>query len=386
MVVSMANKDYYEILGVSKSADADEIKSAYRRLAKKYHPDLNKAPEAAEKFKEINEAYEVLGDDKKRANYDQYGSADGPQFAGGNAGGGNAGGGFGDFFGGGQGFGGFSDIFSDIFSAFGGGAGASRVQQKGSDINIAMNLTFEEAIFGCEKIISYSRVETCEKCNGTGAKNGTAFSTCPDCKGAGRVRIQQNTMFGTTIREGICPTCNGTGKKIKEKCEECSGKGCKKASAQVRCKVPAGIDDGQTIRMRGEGNAPAGQGVSGDLNIKVSVAQHQIFKRNGCDLMFDMAVPFTTCLLGGKIEIPLTKGTKVVKLEEGTKNGTIVRIKNEGVKRLNVDKKGDLIVTIKTEIPKNLSRKAKDELLSLANKFSEDDFPESKKFKQKLQK
>lgn len=380
----MANKDYYEILGVSKSADADEIKSAYRRLAKKYHPDLNKTPEAAEKFKEINEAYEVLGDDKKRANYDQYGSADGPQFGGQ---GGFQGGGFGDFFGGGgQGFGGFSDIFSDIFSAFGGGngGGASRMQQRGSDINIAMNLTFDEAVFGCEKIISFSRVEACSKCNGTGAKGGTEFSTCPNCKGAGRVRVQQRTPFGMSISESACPTCGGTGKIIKERCEECGGKGCKKVSAQVHCKVPAGIDDGQTIRMRGEGNAPAGQGIIGDLNIKVSVATHPIFKRNGVDLMFDMAVPFTTCLLGGKIDIPLTKGVKTVKLEEGTKNGTIVRIKGEGVKRLNSTQKGDLIVTIKSEIPKNLSRKAKDELLNLQNKFSEDDFPESKKFKSKM--
>lgn len=375
----MASKDYYEILGVSKNADADEIKSAYRRLAKKYHPDLNKAPDAAEKFKEINEAYEVLGDEKKRANYDQYGSADGPQFSGG-----GTGGGFGDFFGGSGGFGGFSDIFSDIFSAFGGGERRSRMAERGSDINISMNLSFDEAIFGCEKIISYNRVESCSKCGGTGAKNGKEFSTCPDCHGAGRVRIQQNTMFGTTIRESACPRCGGSGKIIKEKCEECAGKGYKKVPAQVRCKVPAGIDDGQTIRMKGEGNAPAGQGISGDLNIKVSVAAHPIFKRDGYDLMFDMAVPFTTCLLGGKIEVPLTKGTKIVKLEEGTKNGTVLRIKGEGVKRLNSDRRGDMIVTIKSEIPKNLGKKARSVLLDLEDKFSEDDFPETKKFKNKM--
>ena len=224
----MPNKDYYEILGVQKGADADEIKSAYRRLAKKYHPDLNKAPEAAEKFKEINEAYEVLGDEKKRANYDQYGSADGPQFSGGGAGG------FGDFFGGGAGgFGGFSDIFSDIFSAFGGGGGRSRVNQRGEDINVSMRLSFDEAVFGVEKIISLLRIETCAKCSGTGAKNGKEFTTCPDCHGAGRVRVQQNTMFGTTIREGVCPTCGGSGKKIKEKCEECGGKGYKKVPAEI---------------------------------------------------------------------------------------------------------------------------------------------------------
>lgn len=377
----MAKKDYYEILEVSKTSDADEIKSSYRRLAKKYHPDLNKAPEAAEKFKEINEAYECLSDDKKRSNYDQFGSAEGPQFGGGGAGG------FGDFFGGGAGgFGGFSDIFSDIFSAFGGGQrqGGSQVSERGSDINVAMNLSFDEAIFGAEKIISYSRIESCSKCSGTGAKNGKEFSTCTDCKGSGRVRVQQNTMFGTTIREGICSRCGGTGKMIREKCDDCSGKGYKKVSTQVHVKVPAGIDDGQTIRLKGEGNAPAGQGISGDLNVKISVSSHPIFKRDGVDLMCDLVVPFTTCLLGGKIEIPLTKGAKAHKLDEGTKNGTILRLKGEGVKRLNSDKRGDLIVTIKSEIPNNLMRKAKDELLNLEKRFSEDDFPETKKFKNKM--
>ena len=372
----MANKDYYEILGVSKSADADEIKSAYRRLAKKYHPDLNKTPEAAEKFKEINEAYEVLGDDKKRANYDQYGSADGPQFGGGGAGG------FGDFFGGGQGFGGFSDIFSDLFG-FGGGR-SGRVQERGDDINIAMKLTFEEAVFGTEKIVSFNRVETCSKCSGTGAKNGREFSTCPDCKGMGRVRIQQNTMFGTTIREGACPRCGGTGKLIKEKCEECNGKGAKKVQSQVRVKVPAGIDDGQTMRIKGEGNAPMGQGVSGDLNVKISVASHPIFKRDGFDLAFDLYVPFTTCLLGGKVEIPLTKGKMTLDIKEGTQSGTVMRLKNRGVKVLNRESYGDLLVTVKSEPPKNMNRKAKELLKELDECFDENDFAKSKEFKNKM--
>ncbi len=372
----MAGKDYYEILGVSKSADADEIKSAYRRLAKKYHPDLNKTPEAAEKFKEINEAYEVLGDEKKRANYDQYGSADGPQFQGGGFGG--------DFSGFGGGFGGFSDIFSDIFSAFGGGGSGPRMQQRGDDIVISMRLSFDEAIFGVEKLISFNRVETCSKCNGTGAKNGREFTTCPDCKGSGRVRIQQNTMFGTTIRESVCPRCSGTGKMIKERCEECGGKGCKRVPAQVRVKVPAGIDDGQTIRMRGEGNAPAGQGISGDLNIKVTVGQHPIFKRVGTDLLFDLYVPFTTCLLGGKVEIPLTRGTKVIDIDAGTQNGTVIRVKGKGVKVLNREAYGDLLVTIKSEIPKSLTKKGRDLLKELEAKFDENDYPKAKEFKGKM--
>lgn len=380
----MANKNYYEILGVDKSASADEIKSAYRRLAKKYHPDLNKAPEAAEKFKEINEAYEVLGDDKKRANYDQYGSADGPQF-----GGADSAGGFGDFFGGGQGFGGgFSDIFSDIFSAFGGGAGRqSRVQERGDDINVRMNLTFDEAIFGVEKIISFNRIETCAKCSGTGAKNGKEYTTCSDCGGAGRVRIQQNTMFGTTIREGICPRCNGTGKIIKEKCDECAGKGYKKAVAQVKVKVPAGIDDGQTLRMRGEGNGATGpNGINGDLNIKVSVSSHPIFKRVGQDLLFDLYVPFTTCLLGGTVEIPLTKGTKTIEIKEGTQSGTVMRLKGCGVKYLKREAYGDMLVTIKSEPPKKMKKEVVDLLKQIDSKFDENDFPKYKEFKNKIKK
>ena len=374
----MANKDYYAVLGVNKDASVDEIKSAYRRLAKKYHPDLNKTPEAAEKFKEINEAYEVLSDDKKRANYDQFGSADGPQFSGGA-------GGFSDFFGGGSGFsgfgGGFSDIFSDIFSAFGGEGRRSRVSERGDDINLAMRLTFEEAIFGVEKTITINKVESCSACSGTGAKNGREFSTCPDCYGMGRVRIQQNTMFGTTIREGVCPKCSGTGKIIKEKCESCGGKGYKKVQKQITVKIPAGIDDGQTVRMRGEGNAPLRKGVAGDINIRISVDKHKFLKRDGYDLMYDFYVPFTTMLLGGKVEIPLAKGTFTLDIKEGTQSGTVMKLKGKGVKVLNRESYGDLLVTLKSEPPKTLNRKQKDLLQELAGTFSESDFPKYKDFK-----
>ena len=374
----MASKDYYGILGVDKNASADEIKSAYRRLAKKYHPDLNKAPDAAEKFKEINEAYEVLGDDKKRANYDQFGSADGPQFGGGQ------GGGFSDFFGGGGfgGFGGgFSDIFSDIFSAFGGEGRRSRVNERGEDINLAMKLSFEEALFGVEKTITINKIDACTSCGGSGAKNGTAFSTCPDCKGLGRVRIQQNTMFGTTIREGACPKCGGTGKVIKEKCAECAGGGYKRVQKSIVVKIPAGIDDGQTVRMRGEGNAPLGRGVNGDLNIKITVAKHKLFKRDGVDLSYDLYLPFTTLLLGGKVEIPLPKGKFVLDIKERTPSGTIMRLKGKGVKVLNREAYGDLLVTLKSEPPKALSPQQKDLLEKLTESFADADFPKYKDFK-----
>ena len=352
----MANKDYYGVLGVDKNAGEDEIKSAYRRLAKKYHPDINKTEEAAEKFKDINEAYECLSDPKKRSNYDQFGSAEGNPFGG-------QGGGFGDFFGGGQG-GGFGDFFSDIFSAFG-GRGEARGQSRGADINIAVTLEFEEACFGSEKNITINKTEKCSACKGTGAKNGTEFTTCRDCNGSGRVRFQQNTLFGTTIREAGCPKCNGSGKIIKEKCSACNGKGEQKGSKTIKVKFPAGIDNGQTLRMRGEGNAPSGQGVYGDLNIKVSVKPHKLLVRKENDLYLELYLPFTTTLLGGKVDIPTLQGSYTLNVPELTASGTVMRIKNKGVKALNREYYGDLLVTVKAEVPKNLDKNAKKQLQEL---------------------
>lgn len=376
----MASKDYYEILGVSKDASEDEIKSAYRRLAKKYHPDLNKTEEAASKFKEINEAYEVLGDSKKRANYDQFGSADGNPFGAD----GNAGGGFGDFFGGGAG--GFGDIFGDIFSAFGGGTrGGSRVSQQGEDINLAMNLTFEEACFGVEKDITVGKIEQCASCHGTGAKNGSEFTTCSQCGGSGRVRMQERTIFGVSIREGACPKCNGTGKIIKEKCDDCMGKGYRKINKQIHVKFPAGIDNGQTLRMRGEGNAPtSGAGVNGDLNIKVSVGSHRVLVRKGYDLTMDLYVPFTTALLGGKIEIPSLEGKYELKIPERTISGTVLRVKNKGVQNLNSKNRGDLLVTIKAEMPSSLSKDEKSAIESLANSIGDNSYPKYNEILRKI--
>ena len=362
----MANKDYYSVLGVDKGASDDEIKSAYRRLAKKYHPDLNKTPEAAEKFKDINEAYEVLGDPKKRANYDQFGSADGNPFGAG----GNAGGGFSEFFGGG---GGFSDIFSDIFSAFGGGR-SEKARVKGQDINIAVNLTFTEACFGVTKNITIGRLEKCSACKGSGAKDGKEFSVCPECNGSGRARYQQNTLFGTTIREAGCPKCNGSGKIIKEKCSVCNGKGVQKVNKTIQVKFPAGIDNGQTLKMRGEGNSPAGNGVNGDLNIKITVSPHKILVRKGNDLYLDLYLPFTTTLLGGKVEIPTLEGSYTLTIPELTASGTVMRLKNKGVKELNRESRGDLLVTIKAETPKSLDKQTKAKLSELAEMIGDNSY------------
>ena len=372
----MANKDYYSILGVDKGASEDEIKSAYRRLAKKYHPDINKTPEASEKFKEINEAYSVLGDPKKKANYDQFGSAEGNPF-----GAGSQGGGFEDFFGGG---GGFSDIFSDIFSAFGGGGRTRSSVQKGEDIDIAMNISFEEACFGAEKTVTLNKIDKCSSCNGTGAKNGREFTTCSSCQGTGRVRFQQSTPFGITIREGACPKCNGTGKIVKEKCENCSGKGYKRTQKTITIKIPAGIDDGQTLRMRGEGNAPLRDGINGDLNVHITVASHQILTRKGNDLYMDLYLPFTTTLLGGKVEVPLVKGTYTLTVPELTPSGTMMRLKGRGVKVLNRDSYGDLFITIKAECPKSLNKNSKALLEQLASGYSDNDYIKYSNFLKKM--
>ncbi len=374
----MANKDYYSVLGVDKGASDDEIKSAYRRLAKKYHPDLNKTPEAAEKFKEINEAYSVLGDAKKRANYDQFGSADGNPFGAG----GGASGGFSDFFGGG---GGFSDIFSDIFSAFGGsGRADSRTRVRGQDINTSIELTFEEACFGCEKNITIGRLDKCSSCKGTGAKDGREFSVCPECNGTGRVRYQQNTLFGTTIREAGCPKCNGTGKIIKEKCSVCSGKGTIRTSKTIQVKFPAGIDNGQTLRMRGEGNAPTREGVNGDLNIKVSVSPHKILERKGSDLYMDLYLPFTTTLLGGKVDIPTLEGLYSLNIPELTASGTVFKLKNKGVKELSGTARGNLYVTVKAESPKSLDKQTKAKLQELAKDIGDGSYTKYTNYLKKM--
>ena len=369
----MANKDYYSVLGVEKNASDDEIKSAYRRLAKKYHPDLNNTEEAANKFKEINEAYEVLGDSKKRANYDQFGSADGNPFGGSD-------GGFGDFFGGGGG--GFSDIFGDIFSAFG-GRGERTARARGTDINIAVDLTFEEAAFGVEKNITITRHDRCEACKGTGAKNGSEFTTCRECAGTGRVRFQQNTLFGTTIREAGCPKCNGTGKIVKEKCPNCNGKGEQKATKTIKVKFPAGIDNGQTLRMRGEGNAVA-NGESGDLNIKVSVKPHKILVRKENDLYMDLYLPFTTTILGGKVEIPTLQGKYTLNIPELTPSGTVMRIKNKGMKALQRDYYGDLLVTVKAEVPKSLDKETRKVLSEMATKLGDNSYTKYNNFLKKM--
>lgn len=353
-------QSYYDILGVDKNASADEIKSAYRRLAKKYHPDLNKDnPDAATRFKEINEAYEVLSDTTKKANYDQYGSASGPNPN--------------DFFrGGAGGAGGFDFDLGDIFgNIFGGGFG-SRAQPgsgfnpvAGNNITTKINLSFAEAVKGVKKDITYTRTEECSECRGTGAKNGTEYSTCTECGGSGYVRYNQDTIFGRITQSGPCKTCNGTGRVIREKCACCAGKGVKRGSFTLSITIPAGIDNNQVVTVRGYGDAGARGGPSGDLEIVVSVAEHPLLKRDGFDILLDVPIPFTMAMLGGKVVIPSVDGKLELSIPENTQSGTVLKLRGKGIKHLNKNVIGDMLITVKVELPKlGRNKKAVSQILS----------------------
>ena len=362
----MAAKNYYEILGVEKTATADELKLAYRKLAKKYHPDMyvsaseQEKKDAEAKFKDINHAYEVLSDPQKRAAYDTYGDENGPQ----------AGAGFGGFSGfgsGGTGAGGFGfdmdDIFSSIFSGFGGGSsGAQRANapQRGQDILVGVNLTFEEAAFGTQKTVNVKRVENCPDCKGTGAKDGTAFKVCSQCNGSGRVTMTQRTPFGQVSTQGVCPTCHGTGKIITDKCTSCGGVGRFEKVREVKVNIPAGIDSGQRVRYDNEGHAGSNGGEKGGLYVEVRVAPHKLFSRNGFDVLLEVPISIVDATLGTTIEVPTLYGNKEVKIPEGTQSGTVFTIKNYGIKKLKGTGKGDMFVKVVVEVPKSVSKEQKE--------------------------
>ncbi len=369
-------KNYYDTLGVSKDASADEIKSAFRKLAKKHHPDLNpNNASAATKFKEINEAYEVLSDSQKKANYDQYGSADPKDFFRGNSGGSQ--GGFSGF----GGFGGFEDIFNMFSSGFGGEQQTSTV---GNTITTSITLSFEEAAFGIKKNISVVRIEQCEHCKATGAKSGTAYSTCPDCSGTGQVRYTQDTLFGRVVNVGACKKCNGTGKIIKEKCEHCNGKGFVRNNASITVDIPAGIDDSQIITLHGYGDAGLRGGPNGDLQILIRVKAHKILNREGFDIHLDLPLPFTTAMLGGKVIIPSLDGKLELNIPENTQTGTILKLKGKGIKHLNKASKGDMFIKVTVELPKLNDRKKSDKVRMFAQEFETSDFADYKKYQDTL--
>lgn len=342
----MAKRDYYEVLGVSKSASADEIKKAYRQLAKKYHPDVNKEPGAEEKFKEINEAYDCLSDEQKRARYDQFGTDDPTQGFGGGQG-------FSQ-----QGFGGFEDI---INSFFGGGARSrGNGPRQGRDIEKQMNITFEEAVFGCKKKIRLSVDEECIHCGGTGAASKNDFKTCPKCGGSGRVYMRQQSLFGMSTVETSCPDCKGKGKIITKKCEYCNGAGRSRRTKDVEITIPAGIQTGMTLRMEGYGESGYNGGQSGDLYISFVCGEHQNFKRDGQNIILEVPISFTQAALGDSIEVPTIDGNVSLKIPAGIQTGTKLRLKGKGTKNPKGGiSRGDQIVICNIVTPTSLSSEEK---------------------------
>lgn len=373
----MAVKDYYKVLGVDKSASQDEIKSAYRKLAKQYHPDLHPGDEAAaEKFKEINEAYSVVGDADKRAKYDR-GEMD-DQFGGGS--------GFNPFGGqGGFSASGFDDLFNMFTGGFGfggGSRGGRKAQQAGSDVTVNVELTFMEAVLGCKKSIKFSRVEKCKTCGGTGAKDDSCVKTCDKCNGSGQVRQTYTTVFGQQTVIGQCDKCHGTGTIVTDTCKTCGGKGVSSVSRTIDVTIPAGVEDGTVLQLSGEGNAARGKNsVNGNLLLVVSVKPSKLFKRDGMDLFVTVPVTFQTAACGGEIEIPSPDGVFIHKLGEGTVNGDTLRFRGKGVKgRRGTLSAGDLYATIEVEVPKTLTKAQKKALEDFERDATAKSYPQRKAY------
>lgn len=342
-------RDYYEVLGISRNATAEDIKRAYRTLARQHHPDVNKAPEAEHRFKEINEAYEVLSDANKRRTYDSYGHA---AF---NGGSGPAG--FGGFGGGGAGAAGFGDIFDMFF-----GAGAGRTAQgpiEGDDIRVDVELTLEDVVSGAERTVQYHRLESCDVCYGTGARAGTKPETCPACRGAGVVRHTQNSILGTFSTTTTCGRCRGEGKIIGSPCAQCSGRGRVRKIVEQTINIPPGVDNGTRMRLSGQGDAGQRGGDPGDLYVMIFVRQHEIFERRGNDLYCEVPISFATAALGGRTTVPVVGGTDDLQIPEGTQTGSSFRLRDRGVPDVNGRGRGDLHVVVKVQVPPRLSPEQK---------------------------
>ncbi len=358
----MANeRDYYEVLGISKTASEDEIKKAYRSLAKKYHPDVSKEPNAEEKFKEVQKAYDCLSDPSKRENYDRYGTEDPMQGGFGGAGG------FSGF--GGSGFGGFEDIFS---SFFGGGRARSNpnAPQKGNDVRTRVELTFEEAAFGVKKTMTLNRYEECTTCGGTGAHSKDDITTCSRCRGTGRVVVEQQTILGRIQTESTCPECGGKGKKITKHCSSCNGAGRVKKTSKIDVNIPAGIDNEQTLRLSGRGEAGLNGGPNGDLYINVVVKPHEIFERDGNDIYLELPITFSQAALGTTIEVKTLHGKVALKIPSGTQSNTKFKLANKGIQNSNTGRSGHQYVIVNVVTPTKLSNEQK-ELFTKLSKTDE---------------
>lgn len=370
-------RDYYEVLGVDKSASDDELKRAYRKAAKKYHPDLNPGDTEAEKrFKEVNEAYEVLSDKEKRARYDQFGHAGvDPNFG---AGGGYGGGFTGDF-------GDLGDIFSSFFGGFGGGRRSNpNAPRSGNDVSVSVNLSFEEAAKGCKKTVKVPRVENCDACGGSGAEKGSGTKACPTCNGTGQVTTSQRTPFGFMRTQTVCGTCHGKGKIIETPCHKCAGKGRIRHTVEQTVEIPAGIDDGQIVQVSGGGDAGINGGPPGNLLINVNVRPHPIFTREGFDVYCEIPITFAQAALGADIIVPTLDGKVKFTIHEGTQPGDEFKLKGKGIQRLRYSGKGDQYVKIVVEVPKELSKTQKELLQEFEKATNEKNYKKQKGFMDKV--
>ena len=375
--MSDANKrDYYEVLGVEKTASDEELKKAYRKKAMQYHPDRNPGDKTAEeKFKECNDAYEILSDPQKRERYDQYGFAGvDPNF---NPNAGFGGGGFGDIFSG------FGDIIGDMFG--GGSRRNPNAPRRGEDVGARLELTFEEAAFGTEKEVQVTRIENCAKCSGTGAAPGTSPETCPTCRGTGSVRTTQNFMGMTMQSTTACPKCGGKGKIIKESCSTCRGKGKVRHTTKIKVKVPAGVDEGQAVPVRGEGCTGTNGGPNGDVIVEILIKGHPFFRRDGANVLCELPITFTQAALGAELEVPTLDGKVRYTIPEGTQTGTTFRLRGKGIPGLYSRARGDQLVTVNVETPTKLNKEQKELLQRLEESGKESaNQPKIAKFFEKL--
>ena len=372
----MAEKrDYYEVLGIQKGASEDEIKKAYKKLARKYHPDMNPGDkEAEEKFKEVNEANEVLSDPEKKARYDQFGFAGVDPNYGAGAGGGAYGGGFD--------FGDLGDIFGSFFGGgFGGGQRRNpNAPQRSESIRASVSVSFTEAAFGCEKSVTLERSEQCPTCKGNGCAPGTTPEICPDCHGTGTVQTRRQTPMGVFASNGPCRKCGGTGRLIHQPCPDCRGTGAVRKRKTIKVNIPAGIDHGQTISLRGQGNAGRNGGPAGDLLITVMVQPHELFRRDGVDVFCEAPITFTQAVLGAELEIPTIDGKVKYSIPEGTQTGTVFRLKGKGIPVLNGRGRGDQYVTVTIETPRNLNKEQKEALRKFSETLGESNYEKRKSF------
>ena len=372
----MAEKrDYYEVLGIQKGASEDEIKKAYKKLARKYHPDMNPGDkEAEEKFKEDNEANEVRSDPEKKARYDQFGFAGVDPNYGAGAGGGAYGGGFD--------FGDLGDIFGSFFGGgFGGGQRRNpNAPQRGESIRASVSVSFTEAAFGCEKSVTLERSEQCPTCKGNGCAPGTTPEICPDCHGTGTVQTRRQTPMGVFASNGPCRKCGGTGRLIHQPCPDCRGTGAVRKRKTIKVNIPAGIDHGQTISLRGQGNAGRNGGPAGDLLITVMVQPHELFRRDGVDVFCEAPITFTQAVLGAELEIPTIDGKVKYSIPEGTQTGTVFRLKGKGIPVLNGRGRGDQYVTVTIETPRNLNKEQKEALRKFSETLGESNYEKRKSF------